>query len=350
MKKMKKMFAMMMAMVMVFSFAACGGGNDESPAADGSVTVKVGIVQYMDHASLNQIVENIMARLDERGAELDIHFEYEEYFQNGQGDPSVINQCIADIIADEVDFIIPIATPVAIAAQTATEDLDIPVVFSAVSDPVGAGLVESLDVPGGNITGTSDYLDTNAIMELVFAADPDCDCVGLLYDPGQDSSTAAIAAAKEYLKAKGVAVVEKNASTTDEALLAAEALVAEGVDAVFTPTDNTIMKAELTIYETFIEAGVPHYGGADSFALNGAFCSYGVDYTNLGIMTADMVIDMVINNKAPAETAVMTFDSGIATVNTETCEALGYDMAAISEVFAPLCTALEEVVTAENFE
>lgn len=348
MKKMKKLFAMMLALVMVFSLAACGGG--EEGKADGSVTVKIGIVQYMDHASLNQIVENIMDRLDERGKELDIHFEYEKYFQNGQGDASVINQCIADLIADDVDFIIPIATPVAIAAQTATEDLDIPVVFSAVSDPVGAGLVESLVAPGGNITGTSDYLDTNAIMELIFAADPDCDSVGLLYDPGQDSSTAAIAAAKEYLRVKGVTVVEKNASTTDEALLAAEALVAEGVDAVFTPTDNTIMKAELTIYETFIKAGVPHYGGADSFALNGAFCSYGVDYANLGVMTADMVVDMVINNKTPAETAVMTFDSGIATVNTETCEALGFDMAAISEVFAPLCTALEEVVTAENFE
>jgi len=352
MKKMKKLFAVMMAMVMVLSFAACGGDSDNADAghADGAVTVKVGIIQYMDHASLNQIVENIQKRLDERGAELDIHFEYEKYYQNGQGDPSVINQCIADVIADEVDFIIPVATPVAIAAQTATEDLDIPVVFSAVSDPVGAGLVESLDAPGGNITGTSDYLDTNAIMNLLFAADPDCDCVGLLYDAGQDNSTAAIAAAKEYLEAKGITVVEKLASTTDEALLAAEALVAAGVDAVFTPTDNTIMKAELTIYETFIEAGVPHYGGADSFALNGAFCSYGVDYTNLGIMTADMVVDMVINNRSAGETPVMTFDSGIATVNTETCEALGYDFAQISEVFAPLCTALDEVVTAENFE
>lgn len=348
MKKLKKLFALMMAVMMLLTMVACGG--DDSNEADGAVTYKVGIVQYMDHASLNQIVESIQTRLDERGAELDIHFEYEKYYQNGQGDPSVINQCIADLIADEVDIIIPIATPVAIAAQTATEDLDIPVVFSAVSDPVSAGLVESLDAPGGNITGTSDYLDTNAIMELIFAADPDCDKVGLLYDAGQDSSTAAIASAKEYLNAKGVAFVEKNGSTTDEILLAAEALVSEGVDAVFTPTDNTVMKAELTIYEVFAEAKIPHYGGADSFALNGAFCSYGVDYINLGVMTADMVVDMLINGKTPAETAVMTFDSGIATVNTEICEMLGYDLETIRSVYEPLCTALEEVVTAENFE
>ena len=304
----------------------------------------------MDHASLNQIVESIQTRLDEKGAELGIRFEYEEYFQNGQGDPSVINQCIADLIADEVDIIIPIATPVAISAQTATEDLDIPVVFSAVSDPVAVGLVDSLDVPGGNITGTSDYLDTNAIMELIFAADPDCDMVGLLYDAGQDSSTAAIASAKEYLTAKGIAYIEKNGSTTDEVLLAAEALVAEDVDAVFTPTDNTVMKAELTIYEVFAEAKIPHYGGADSFALNGAFCSYGVDYVNLGTMTADMVVDMLINGKSPAETPVMTFDSGIATVNTEICEMIGFDLNEIKAVYEPLCTALDEVLIAENFE
>ena len=348
MKKLKKLFAVMMAMLMVLTMAACGGNSSEE--ADGSVTYKVGIVQYMDHASLNQIVESIQTRLDEKGAELGIHFEYEKYYQNGQGDPSVINQCIADLIADEVDIIIPIATPVAIAAQTATEDLDIPVVFSAVSDPVSVGLVESLDIPGGNITGTSDYLDTNAIMELIFAADPDCDKVGLLYDAGQDSSTAAIASAKQYLTEKGVAFVEKNGSTTDEVLLAAEALVAEGVDAVFTPTDNTVMKAELTIYEVFADAKIPHYGGADSFALNGAFCSYGVDYENLGTMTAEMVVDMLINGKSPAETAVMTFDSGIATINSEICEMIGFDLETIRAAYEPLCTALEEVVTAENFE
>lgn len=348
MKQMKKLMALALALGMLSSLAACGeSGQDE---ADGVTTYKVGIVQYMDHASLNQIVENIESTLDAKGEELGVRFEYEPYFQNGQGDPTVINQCMADLIADQVDLIIPIATPVAIAAQTATEELDIPVVFSAVSDPVGAQLVDSLEVPGGNITGTCDYLDTNAIMDLIFAADPDCDCVGLLYDPGQDSSTAAIASVKQYLTDKGISFVEKNGSTTDEVLLAAEALVAEGVDAVFTPTDNTIMKAELTIYEVFTEAGVPHYGGADSFALNGAFCSYGVDYVQLGEMTAEMVVDLLVHGNTPAETPVMTFSNGVATVNTEVCQEIGYDLETIRTQFEPLCSALEEVVTAENFK
>lgn len=344
---MKKVLTATMALCMMISMAACGGSASQD--TDGRVTVKVGIVQYVDHASLNQIVENIEKRLDERGAELNINFEYEPYFQNGQGDASVINQCIADVLADDVDFLVPIATPVAIAAQTATEDMDIPVIFSAVSDPVSAGLVESMEVPGGNLTGTSDYLDTNAIMDLIFAANPDCDYVGLLYDAGQDSSATPIAAAKQYLSDRGIRYIEKNGSTTDEVLLAAESLVAEKVDAVFTPTDNTIMTAELTIYEVFANAGIPHYTGADSFALNGAFCSYGVDYANLGVMTADMIVDMVINNGTPATTPVMTFDNGIATINTETCKAIGFDLDEIKSVFEPFCTALNEVVTAESF-
>ena len=94
---------------------------------------------------------------------------------------------------------------------------------------------------------------------------------------------------------------------------------------------------------------ISDYGGADSFALNGAFCSYGVDYVNLGIMTADMVVDMIINESTPSDTPVMTFDNGIATINTEICEAIGYDLEEIKAVYEPLCTAIDEVVTAENF-
>ena len=138
-----------------------------------------------------------------------------------------------------------VATPVAMRMQSATEGTDTPVVFSAVSDPVGSGLVEDLDAPGANITGTSDYLDTASIMKLIQAVNPDVKKIGLLYDIGQDSSTTAIQEAKDYLDKEGIEYVERTGTTTDEVQLAADALVADGVDAVFTPTDNTIMTAEL---------------------------------------------------------------------------------------------------------
>ena len=360
MKKMKKILALMLASLMVFSLAACSSSSSDTSDASADtaedtsadtaeeVVYTVGLCNYVDDASLNQIVENIETQLEVLGEELGVTFEIE--YDNCNADSTVLEQIIANFIADEVDLMIGVATPVAMAMQAATEDTDIPVVFSAVSDPEGAELVASNDAPGANITGTSDYLDTTSIFNLIFALDPDADLIGLLYDVGQDSSESAIEEAKAYLDEIGVAYVERTGTTVDEVMLAADALVADGVDAVFTPTDNTIMTAELSIYETFIEAGIPHYTGADSFALNGAFLGYGVDYANLGVETANMVADILVNGADPATTAVMTFDNGTATVNTETCAALGFDYDEVYELFSPLCQAVEEITTAEEFE
>ena len=186
-------------------------------------------------------------------------------------------------------------------------------------------------------------------MNLIFAANPDASMIGLLYDLGQDSSTGAIESAKKYLDEKGIEYVEHTGTTNDEIILAAQAFVADGVDAIFTPTDNSVMTAELSIYETLAEAKIPHYTGADSFALNGAFLGYGVDYANLGRETADTIVDILVNGADPATTAVKTFDNGIATVNTETCETIGYDLDTIKDAFAPFCTQVNEITTAESF-
>ena len=118
-------------------------------------------------------------------------------------------------------------------------------------------------------------------------------------------------------------------------MLAANALVADGVDVVFTPTDNTIMTAELSIYETFSKAGIKHYTGADSFALNGAFLGYGVDYANLGRETADMIAEVLVDKKDTATMAVKTFDNGTATVNTDICEELGLKFEDVAEHLNP---------------
>ena len=346
----KKLLALGLASVMTMSLVACGETADagnQSAAGDGQV-FKVGICNYVDDASLNQIVENIENRLAELGTENNVTFEIS--YDNCNADANVLSQIVANFIADDVDLMVGVATPVAMVMQGATEDNQIPVVFAAVSDPLGAGLVDSFEAPGANITGTSDYLDTNAIMNLIFAANPDAEKIGLLYDMGQDASTAAIADAKAYLEEKGVEYVERTGTNVDEVMLAAQALVTDGVDAVFTPSDNTIMQAELAIYETLAEAGIPHYAGADSFALNGAFLGYGVDYANLGVVTAEMVSDILVNGKDVSAEPVRTFDNGTATVNTEICEQLGYDFDTISAAFEPYCTKIETIVTAEDFE
>ena len=325
-------------------------GNTFSTTADVSgKTYKVGIIQYVDDASLNQIEANIESELDAIGSKLGCTFDYKDYVKNGQADGTVLNQIASELISDKVDLIIPIATPTAQIVQTATEDNQIPVVFAASSDPVGAGLVSSMDKPGANITGTSDALNTEAIMNLITAVNPDVKKVGILYSKSEDSSTQPVKDAEKYLDSKGISYVEKTGTTNDEVSSAADALVAEGVDAVFTPTDNTIMKAELAIYEKFQDAGIPQYCGADSFALNGAFCGYGVDYANLGVATADMAADILINGKNPADVPVRTFDNGIATVNTDTCEAIGLDFDDVKKAMQPHCTLVQKITTAQEF-
>lgn len=350
-KNFAKIAAIVMTLIMMFSLLTACGGTATNPSgnnSDGKTVYKVGICNYVDDASLNQIYQNIEARLKEIGKEKGVTFEIA--YDNCNADVNVLNQIISNFIADKVDLMVGIATPVAMAMQSATEDNKIPVVFSAVSDPVSAGIVESLEKPGANLTGTSDYLDTASIFNLILAQNPDIKKVGLLYDKGQDSSETPIADAKKFLDEKGIAYVEKTGTNAEEVALAADALVSEGVEAIFTPTDNTIMKSELAIYEKFINAKIPQYTGADSFALNGAFLGYGVDYANLGRETADMIADILINGKNPAETPVKQFDNGTATVNTETCTALGYDFEDIKAKFAPFCTAVAEIKTAEEFE
>ncbi|MGN0273559.1 MAG: ABC transporter substrate-binding protein [Chordicoccus sp.] len=325
-------------------------GNTFSTTADVSgKTYKVGIIQYVDDASLNQIEANIESELDAIGSKLGCTFDYKDYVKNGQADGTVLNQIASELISDKVDLIIPIATPTAQIVQTATEDNQIPVVFAASSDPVGAGLVSSMDKPGANITGTSDALNTEAIMNLITAVNPDVKKVGILYSKSEDSSTQPVKDAEKYLDSKGISYVEKTGTTNDEVSSAADALVAEGVDAVFTPTDNTIMKAELAIYEKFQDAGIPQYCGADSFALNGAFCGYGVDYANLGVATADMAADILVNGKNPADVPVETFDNGIATVNTDTCEAIGLNFDDVKNAMQPYCTLVQKITTAQEF-
>ncbi len=373
-KFVKKALAMVLAAAMSLSLAACGSGAassdsaasaaDSAPAAavpateetqastagettanEGTV-YKVGIVKYVDDASLDQIESAIQAELDAKGQELGVTFDYADYTKNGQADSTTLNQIASDLVADNVDVIIPIATPAALIMQTATEENQIPVVFSAVSDPVSAGLVESLDAPGSNVTGTSDALNVEAIIDLMLAANPDMKKLGLLYDQGQDSSKSAIASAEAYCQEKGIEVVEKTGTTNDEIALAADALIAAGVDAVFTPTDNTVMTAELAIYEKFVDAKIPHYAGADSFALNGAFCGYGVNYVTLGTATADIVVDILVNGADPAATPVQIMSSGIAMVNTDTAEAIGLDYSAFND----LCEEVKETVTQESFD
>lgn len=362
---MKKTLTLALSLAMTLSLAACGGGTQpgsnsgsaSQPQGGGSSaqqpvegkTYKVGIVKFMDHASLDQIESSLQAELDVLGRELGVTFNYADYSANGQMDGTILQQIGAQMVANDVDVIVPIATPAVQAMLASVEDTDIPIIFSAVSDPIKDGIVADLNAPGGKTTGTSDALNTEMVMELMLAADPDIQKVGLLYSKSESSSAKPIEEAKAYLAAKGIAVEEKTGTNTNEISSAVDALVAAKVDAVFTPTDNTVQSAELAIFEKFQDARIPHYGGADSFALNGAFCGYGVDYVQLGQETARMVADLLVEGKDPASTPVRIMTAESAFINTETCAAIGMDLEQIRTAFSALGIKVVETTTQQSF-
>lgn len=329
--------------------AGCGNsagtdkkGGDGSASAENASgkTYNVAIVQQMDHASLDEIRKGVEAELEEKAKAEDITIKFTEF--NGQNDQTVLNQIGSQVVSDSYDCIIPIATLAAQCMQVATEDSQIPVVFAAVSDPVGAGVVEDLEKPGANVTGTSDYLDSSAILDMAFAQNPDIKTVGLLYSKSQDSSTVPIKEAKAYLDKKNIKYIEKTGITTDDISAAVDSMI-DKVDAVFTPTDNIVAAAELTIRDKFIQAKVPHYTGADSFVRNGAYATCGVNYTDLGKVTADMAVD-ILKGADISTYPVHVMDGGIITVNTDTASELGLDYSC----FKDMCTKLVEVKTTEE--
>ena len=324
---MKKLISMILAIVMVASlFAGCGAS--EKPSDDNTFTVA--IVQQLDHSSLDEIREAIKLQLNALAEPTNYTIEIKEY--NGQNDNSVLSQISTEVVADGVDMIIPIATLAATAAVTAA-DGNIPVVYAAISDPESAGLTGM-----STVTGVSDALNTRFILDMMFAAQPDIQTVGLLYSNSEINSQTPIAEAKAYLEEKGIAYLEKTGNTSGEIVEAAASLVGR-VDAVFTPTDNTVMAAEASVAELFNADGIAHYTGADSFVLSGAFTTCGVNYTELGTKAADMAFDILLGGEI-GDFHVM--DGGIITVNTDTAAAIGVDYS----VFATMANTVNEVTTA----
>ncbi len=328
-KKLLAVIGVILTFALVLGLAACGGNNtdDTTTAADtagteaaepaAKDTYQFAVIKQLDHASLDEIADAVKKELELLGEEKGVTVQVE--ITSGQNDQTVLKQLADQAIADKVDAIIPIATMAAQVTALAAEETKTPVIFAAVSDPESAELT-GIDY----VTGTSDALNTAFIMDMMLAQNPDTDKVGLLYSLSETNSAKPIEEAKAYLDAKGIAYTEQTANTNDEVVAAATALIAEEVDAIFTPTDNVIMAAELAIYEDLANAGIPHYTGADSFVRNGAFATCGVNYTDLGTRTADLAFEAASAGMGALEDYYL-MDGGIITVNTETAAALNAD-------------------------
>ena len=311
---MKKTISILLSVLLCLScFAGCA-------SADDGVT-RIAIVQQLDHASLDEIRVSCEAQLNAIAQEKGMKLEIKTF--NGQNDASVLIQIGAQVVSGGYDLIIPIATLAAQCMVTAADGTGIPIVYAAISDPEAAGLT---GLP--TVTGTSDALNVASILDMMLAVQPEIKTVGLLYSLSEVNSQAPIAQMKAALEDLGIAYVEKTGNTADEIITAVSTLAGQ-VDAVFTPTDNAIMAVEPAVAEILLEAGIPHYTGADSFVAAGAFATCGVNYTELGTYTADMAMGILGGGEVP-QFHVMA--GGIVTVNTATAEALGLSYAPFSDL------------------
>ena len=338
--KQKKMLCTAAATLVALALAACGGATPPPAAAPSGAAsagsagsadadFTIGIVQYTQHSSLDEICAAVQNELEVLAATADVKLNV--IVKNGQGDAPTINDICSLFVADKVDLIIPIATPAATSAAAATQGTGIPLVFSAVTDPVEAQLVESMEAPGGSITGTSDYIDTSLILKLATTQNPELKKLGLIYNLGEPNSVATIAKTKPILEEQGIAYVESTVTTPGEVQMAAQKLISEGAEAIFVPIDNTVASAMSVLADEAIKAGVPVYTAADSMVRDGGLATTGVNYTRLGELTAQMAFKVLYEKADPASMAVQVLNDGIVTVNTTTAEALGID----PDVFDP---------------
>lgn len=318
---MKKTVKIIMIMALIAAMLT-GCGMKEEPKGNSSVgnesKIKIGIIQPVEHPSLNQIREQIIIGLEEQGLKDMIEITYKD----AQGDPSNINTIISQFIGDKMDIIIPIGTGAAQSSAAATKDIKI--IFAAVSYPKEAGLVMNVNKPEANVTGVSDAIDVKQIFDLAFELTQDVKTFGFIYNNGEPNSASAINKAKEYCDAKGIKYVEATITNSSELLQASQSVI-EKVDAIFTPTDNTVASAMPVLSAEAQKAGIPVYTGADSMVVDGGFATVGVNYTILGRQVAAMVKN-VIDGKSISEIPVETLSQYTTIINTTTADKIGVSL------------------------
>lgn len=322
--KLRKVLALAAAAVMaVAALASCGvkedSSNDSKAGGSSEKHYRIGIVQIMEHTSLNTIRDAVIDRLAELGYVDGKKCTIDA--QQANNESTTVQQILDQFKADGDDIIIAITTPCAQLAAPYSEE--IPVVFSAVTDPIGAGLCDSLESTGANITGTSDKLAITKILDFALEMKPEIKTLGYLYNTGEDNSVSTLKEVKAYCEEKGITVIEGAASNTSEVQEAAQNLAAK-CDAVFSPNDNTIAGAMGTVTEVMNKAKVPMFVGADSMVMDGGLGTVGIEYSDLGKETANMAAQILSGEKKASEIPIKVFNEDLSTyINKTTADAIG---------------------------
>lgn len=315
MKKKVKVLSVALAGMMLL--AGCGSkesaGGSEKGGADKEF--KVGITQFAPHPSLDAATEGFKKALKDKG----IKVSYDE--QNAQADMNNTQTIANNFVGDKVDLIFANATPSATAALNATKD--IPIIFTSVTDPVGAGLVEAFDKPGKNITGTTDNHPEATKKTIGFITDEvKAKNIGVIYNSGEQNSVVQVKEVKKIAEEKGAKLVEVSVSTTAEVKQAAESLVGR-VDAIYIPTDNTVVTALDSVIAVANSKKIPLFVGELDSMKKGAVAASGFSYFDLGYQSGLMAADILSGKKKASDIPVELPNSLKLVINKKAAEAQG---------------------------
>ncbi|MDY4492161.1 MULTISPECIES: ABC transporter substrate-binding protein [Schaalia] len=299
---------------------ACSASVSDSAASgapSGGEGFSIGITQITTHPSLDAAREGFKKAFEDAGLEV----EFDE--QNAQGDQATATSIASKFAGADLDLVLAIATPSAQAAAQAITGT--PILFTAVTDPVSAQLVDSLDAPGSNVTGTTDMNPVADQISLVKQFAPGAKSVGIIYSSGEVNSEVQVELAKEAAGKEGLEVVETTVTNSSEVQQAAQDLASK-VDAIYVPTDNTVVSAFASVVQSAEDAKIPLIAGEGDSVANGGLATYGIDYFELGRQTGEMAIKILTEKADPATMPVQSQSEYALTVNTTTLKAIGLEM------------------------
>ena len=298
--------------------AETGEGDEATSEGDESVTI--GINQLVEHPSLDAAREGFMQAFADNGYTEGDNVTFD--VQNAQGDQSTATSIANKFASDGVDLVLAIATPAAQA--TAQAITDIPVLITAVTEPVEAGLVESWEAPGSNVTGTSDLNPVADQLSLIPEIAPDAKTVGIVYSSGEVNSEVQVELAQEAADELGLELELATVSNKSEVLQAAQSL-AGNVDAFYVPTDNTIVDALESMIQVAEESQIPLIVGEGDSVERGGLATWGINYEKLGYQTGEMAIK-ILEGENPADMPVETLEDIELSINVSAAERMGVDI------------------------
>lgn len=323
--KSKKILSLIIAGVLgVSMLTGCSQNGDSSASNEKSKTdskkqKNIGITQLVEHPSLDKAKKGFIKALEEKGYKDGDNIKID--FQNAQNDMPTTQSIASKFASDKKDLIFAISTPSAQAAFNATKD--IPILMTAVSDPVAAGLVKTLEKPGGNVSGTSDFVSVDKGLELLKIFAPKAKTIGVMYNTSEVNSKVQVDALKEYASKNGFKVVEKGVTTSNEVNQGISSLVGK-IDVLYVPTDNLVASSMPIVSKIATENKIPVIAAESGPVEKGALACQGINYEKLGYKTGEMAVK-ILNGESVSDMPVATLDDTDIIVNEDILKALGME-------------------------